>query len=649
MEYNSRIYIEEASRELGIKDINKLTKEALKEYYTSENYETYFIEYIGNITDALEKLDYADIFLTGKFFAILFVKKGMLNSVVENVPQIINVEKNFPYTLSELTVSSDVYNYSRINKGTMTLLGEGVIVGIIGTGIDYLNPRFITAAGESRIIAIWDQTIDKGKVPEFFPYGTEYKKSNINEAIMAKSIGKYPYEFVEHKDKSGIGTAIAGIIGGGKISPSDPLISVAPRCEFAIVKLQEARADTLELAGIVKGTKNVYQATNISSAIGYLSELQATLKKPMVVYLPLGTNFGGRDGDTVLERYIDNLTQRRDFSIVTNTGDQGMGETHTSGIIKATGDTNNIYINVDINQSSLSLSIYTHRPDIISISITSPTGQKISKIPIPSIKEQNKYLLLEENGINIEYFAQEKLTGDVSVDMLIKNITGGIWIISVYGEYILNGKYDAWIPQKELVQPETRFLEPDPYTTLLTPSTAINSLVTSYYNQERNTIALKSGRGFPRVGIIEPAVTIGAINLLTVGTNNSLIVTNGAAMAGGILAGAVALIYEWALVSGESLNIYPPRIKNYLIAATIKDDTKIYPNEEWGYGKFNFSKLNEVLYKSLVRNINSKDYNTEPGEAELMRGLYIHIPIELYEKVKNTETQHKFNIDQYKS
>jgi len=72
-------------------------------------------------------------------------------------------------------------------------------------------------------------------------------------------------------------------------------------------------------------------------------------------------------------------------------------------------------------------------------------------------------------------------------------------------------------------------------------------------------------------------VTIGAINLLTVGTNNSLIVANVAAMAGGILAGAVALIYEWALVSGESLNIYPPRIKNYLIAATIKDDTKIYP------------------------------------------------------------------------
>jgi hypothetical protein len=256
-------------------------------------------------------------------------------------------------------------------------------------------------------------------------------------------------------------------------------------------------------------------------------------------------------------------------------------------------------------------------------------------------------LFLEENGINIEYFAQEKLTGDVSVDMLIKNITGGIWIISVYGEYILNGKYDAWIPQKELLQPETRFLEPDPYTTLLTPSTAINSLVTSYYNQERNTIALKSGRGFPRAGIIEPAVTIGAVNLLTVGANNSLIVANGAALAGGILAGAVALIYEWALISGESLNIYPPRIKNYLIAATIKDDTKIYPNEEWGYGKFSFSKLNEVLYESLVRSINSKDYNKNPLEDELMRGLYIHIPIELYEKVKNVETQDE-NLISYK-
>lgn len=619
-------FLNKTSRELGIEDINNLTPEKLNEFYLSGNYETYFVEYIGNIIDSLNKLDYADIFITGKFFGILFVAKGMLNKVLENVPEIINIEKNYPYTLSELILNSDNTNYNLVNKGEMTLEGEGVIVGIIGTGIDYLNPRFMTPEGDTRIIDIWDQTIKTGPHPTFFPYGTEYSQNNINTAIKSKAIGRDPYEVVSHKDDIGHGTAIAGIIGGRKVNVGDPFRSVAPKCEFAIVKLEEAREDTLELAGIKKGTKKVYQSTNISSAIRYLSDLQGSLKKPMVVYLPLGSNFGGRDGDTVLERYIDTFTQRRNFSVVMNTGNQGNGETHASGIIENTGDIKDVLINVGENQQNLSISIYTHRPDRIFISVISPTGQSIRRIPIPTIKEQNKYLLFEENGINIEYFAQEKLTGDISVDMLIKNTTPGIWKIRLSGEYILSGRYDSWIPQEELLEKETKFLAPDPYITLLTPSTATNSITTSYYNQINDEAAPSSGRGFPRNGIIIPSMTIEGFNLLTVGLNESLIIASGAAMAGAILAGAVSFIYQWGLVEENNQKLYPPRVKNYLIAATEKDDEKIYPNEEWGYGKFSFNKLNEVLNKSSQKVSARK---TSKGSQDDVKYLYINILVNM--------------------
>lgn len=619
-------FFNKTSRELGIEGINNLTPEKLNEFYLSGNYETYFVEYIGNIIDSLNKLDYANIFITGKFFGILFVEKGMLNQVLENVPEIINIEKNYPYTLSELILSIDNTNYNLVNKGEMTLEGEGVIVGIIGTGIDYLNPRFMTPEGDTRIVAIWDQTIQTGPHPTFFPYGTEYSQNNINTAIKSKVLGRDPYEVVSHKDDIGHGTAIAGIIGGRKLNVEDPFRSVAPKCDFAIVKLEEAREDTLELAGIKKGTKKVYQSTDISSAIGYLSDLQGSLKKPMVVYLPLGSNFGGRNGDTVLERYIDTFTQRRNFSVVMNTGNQGNGETHTSGIIENTGETKDILINVGENQENLSISIYTHRPDIVFISVISPTGQSIRRIPTPTIKEQNKYLIFEENGINIEYFAQEKLTGDISVDMLIRNTTPGIWKIRLSGEYVLSGRYDSWIPQKELLEKETKFLEPDPYITLLTPSTSINSVTTSYYNQIDNGVAPNSGRGFPRNGGIIPSMTIEGFNLLTLGLDKSFIIASGGAMAGAILAGAVSFIYQWGLVEGNNQNLYPPRVKNYLIAATEKDDERIYPNEEWGYGKFSFSKLNEVLNKSSQKLSSRKALKQSQDDAKY---LYINIPINM--------------------
>lgn len=618
-------------RELGTENKNVLSTEAFNEYYTSGNYETYFIEYFGDIASALSKINYADVYITDKFFAILFVEKGMLNTLLQSVPEIIAIQQNFAYTLSELIIDKDISKESIFYPDSIPLNGEGVVVGIVGAGVDYLSPRFITEAGDSRILSIWDQTINTGPSPEFFPYGTEYTKENIDTALKTSALGKSPYEIVPHKDDIGHGTAIAGIIGGRNLGGEDRLKSIVPKCEFAIVKLEEARESVLESAGIEKGTKNVYQSTTISSAIRYLSDLQVKLRKPMVVYLPLGSNFGGRDGESILERYIDNLTQRRNFLVATNTGNQGNGRTHTSGTISSTGDTKDILINISESQRALNVSIFTRRPDIISISITSPKGDTISKIPIPSIAEQNKYLTFEENSIRIDYFAQETLTGAVSISILIKNTIEGLWKISLFGDYIVSGIYDAWIPQSELLKGDTRLLNPDPYTTLLIPSTSINAMVTSYYNQIENTIAENSGRGYPRNGRIEPAITIEGLNLLTCGLEDSLILGSGAAMAGAILAGAVALVFQWGIVQGNYPDLTPPRVKNFLIASAVKDDDKIYPNQEWGFGKLSLERLYEVLYRTS--NINIPRNRNLSNEDEFNSYLYINIPEKIYKNI----------------
>ncbi|MEG0774118.1 S8 family peptidase [Clostridium sp.] len=634
MKYKDLDYPTYESRELGPGTTNTLTAQNINNYYLSGDYDTYFIEYFGDISSAIANIDYADVYIPQKFFAILFVQKGMLNTLLENVPEIIGVQPNVVYTLSELITNSDIGNEAPLYTDSIPLDGEGTIVGIIGTGIDYLNPRFITETGESRVAAIWDQSLNNGPTPEFFPYGTEYSKADINNEIRSNVLGETPYEIVAHRDEVGHGTAIAGLIGGRNLGGEDRLKSIAPKCEFAIVKLQEAREEDLELSGIDPNTKNVYSATAISSAIRYLSDLQQRLRKPMVVYLPLGTNYGGRDGGTIVERYIDNLTQRRDFSIVTDTGNQGTGRTHASGIIEATGDTQEIFVNVAPAQSSLNVSIHTRRPDIVSVSITSPSGANINKIPIPSINEQRKYLTFQENGINIDYFAQETLTGSVSINMLIKNTVEGIWKISLFGDYIVSGLYDSWIPQSELLKGDTRFLDPDPNTTLLTPCTAINIITTSCYNQINDTVIQSSGRGLPRNGKIEPSLTNGGVNLLTVGLDNSLILGTGGAMAGAILAGAVALIYQWGIVQGNFTQLFPPRVKNFLIASTIRDDIRIYPNDQWGYGKLSIDKLYEVLFRTS--NI-SNARNHEPFfEDESLNYLYINIPMEIYKRFKKS-------------
>ena len=44
-------------------------------------------------------------------------------------------------------------------KQSFPLLGKGVLIGIVDSGIDYENPDFRNADGTTRIFALWDQTI----------------------------------------------------------------------------------------------------------------------------------------------------------------------------------------------------------------------------------------------------------------------------------------------------------------------------------------------------------------------------------------------------------------------------------------------------------------------------------------------------------
>ena len=47
--------------------------------------------------------------------------------------------------------------------------GQGVLIGLIDTGIDYTNPLFQNPDGTSRILRLWDQTMEREASPEPWP------------------------------------------------------------------------------------------------------------------------------------------------------------------------------------------------------------------------------------------------------------------------------------------------------------------------------------------------------------------------------------------------------------------------------------------------------------------------------------------------
>jgi len=130
-------------------------------------------------------------------------------------------------------VDSRVEPLHIVDPGAPTVRGEGVIVGIIDTGIDYRHPKFRHSDGSSRILFLWDQQVS-GQHPDI-PFGRQYTKAELDTALASEE----PLDAVPHRDRNGHGTHVAGIAasngrGGLRfrgLAPDADLIIVAPRSD----------------------------------------------------------------------------------------------------------------------------------------------------------------------------------------------------------------------------------------------------------------------------------------------------------------------------------------------------------------------------------------------------------------------------------
>jgi len=185
----------------------------------------------------------------------------------------------------------------------LELSGEGVLVGIIDTGINYLDPIFRNLDGSTRIQRIWDQEEQSGTAPREIGYGSEYTKEQINQAILSEN----PKETVPSFDTDGHGTFVASVACGGA-NPENLFIGAAPEAEMVIVKLKEAK-EYLREYYFVDRDAGCYQENDLVAAVFYLQKVQEELKRPLVICLAVGTSFGGHGGYSILSEYLQNVAE----------------------------------------------------------------------------------------------------------------------------------------------------------------------------------------------------------------------------------------------------------------------------------------------------------------------------------------------------
>lgn len=561
--------------------------------YLDEDSPGYVVEYRGNFKEEISKVDYACGDIINDNLAIISVNEKDIDRLRKDVPSIVFVEARGIYVLQDIS-PTDVDGIASIKiNNYLNLTGKGVIVGMIDTGIDYLNKELIREDGTSRIIKIWDQSIQSNKIEGLY-IGTEYNNEDINKAIQASNAGGNPYDIVPTKDENGHGTSMAGIIGARGYNSK--IEGIANDCDFIIVKLIVSLNYNKILRENNLPVVPVYNNSEVLSAIEYLRKSAYELRRPLVIYLGVGSQNGSHDGVNITSRFITSIARRRDIVVVAGTGNSGASEGHSTNFVGIVGESKESELLITKEIKVFTLQVWIKRPNKMSLNIIAPTGEESGFIT-PNIESKDKrqfYLLNTE--VEIRGYDPESFTGHQLFIIDFKGIKRGVWKIRLRGEYITDGRYDIWLVDKTLLPEGTKFLNPNPYNTLTIPSTASNVITVAYYDGTTKSIVSSSGKGFNTNYLINPDIATEGINILTISSgSDSIAKVSGSSAAASIVVGACALLLQWGIVDGNDTSLYSTKMRSLLIYSADREDIYEYPNENLGYGKLNLQDVFRIL------------------------------------------------------
>lgn len=562
-------------------------------------YDNYVVQYQGNIEEEISKRpDFYVTIINDKFAIVSLIKDLELNISEEAIFQtIVYVVPSEFYTLQQISpIEASQANF--LQEGSpLNLTGKGVDVAIIDSGIDYLNEEFMDANGETRIEMIWDQTIITTETTSSndAPFGAVYTKAQINEAIKAQREGNSPSKVVPSIDEIGHGTNMSGIIGATGKDPR--LRGVAPDCNLVVVKLirdfsYEVQFPDTEVP--------VFNITAIFAALQFLYEYIQTNNKPMVIYFPLGSTLGNHKGEGALEEFIESISTKSGIAVVAGTGNQRNAGGHASGIVsKITGlqapGVGVIELEASPEQKNIWVQIWVDLPNIMSLEIVSPSGESTGTIPIILNYTKRHTFIFEKTSIRVNYFFPEETTGDELIRIRFYNLQPGIWRLRIIANYILTGRYDAWLPQQGLTVGTTRFSFPDPFGTITNPSNSIYIITAAAYNQNNYNLVDYSGMAFLDFYVDRIDVAAGGVNAITVAPDNKTSIVNGTSVAAAVVAGVCAMLFQWGIVNRNDPNIYSQTLKAYLAKGAVARSGDIIPNPYWGYGILNVPKIFENM------------------------------------------------------
>lgn len=526
----------------------------------------------------------------------------------------INIQQGY-YSVPKLYGLMDTTSFdasgitATLNQPLLNVRGQGVLIGFLDTGIDYLREDFKVSDGRTRIAAVWDQTIqsvnyeedtgeaagteqyDRKQAQGMVQYGTVYTREVINAALAAEREGQNPYDIVPSRDENGHGTFLAGVAAA---SETADYIGAAPDAEILMVKLKPAKKYLRDFY-LLPERVEAYSETDMMMGVRFLQQYAIREKKPLVICVGLGTASGSRTGALPFADLLNTLARQVNIVVVTCTGNEANNRTHTSGLAVSDTEPSEIEITVGAGERGFVMEIWAESLDILSVAITSPSGERIPRIPARIDTGGVYNFLLERSQVAVDYRVVESASGYEVIFMRFINPAQGIWKIHVYSLTNIVGRYNAWLPLKQFLSGDTYFLNSNPSTTLTEPGAAERVISVGAYNHITDASYAASGRGYTATGLIKPDFVAPGVDVYGVRAGGGYTTRTGTSVAAAHAAGAAALLLTWGVTDGNLPYMGTNEVKSVLIRGAKRENNTVYPNNIYGYGKMDvieaFNKL----------------------------------------------------------
>lgn len=571
-------------------------------------------------------MDCSDVIQSEETLELIVARDEMENPLIEPVC-VQNINEQYSiwyYNMAQMPpLSVERYSYTAIpkvfwlmdstaldvsgilslhNQPTFSLKGTGTLVGMIDTGIDYRNPSFQDAAGNTRIVSIWDQTQvreaaylqeehsrDETALLQRFRYGRFYDREQIDAALVSDT----PETLVPVKDENGHGTFLASVAAGSEDEAND-FAGAAPECELVVVKLKPAKRNVREYFYLPED-ELLYQESDIMAGIAYLEYIADRENKPISILIGLGSSQGSHTGSDPLSLYLNTIGAYRGNAVTVAAGNEAVAQHHYYGEAKSVLTPVEVEINVENGVVGFCAEVWSFSPEQVRVVVQSPTGQR-SRGDFPIVDEtQTTNYVFENTMLTVNYRVAGSRQGDMLIFLRFSNPTEGIWTIYVYPQNAITGAFHVWLPIQKQVGSDVVFVRPNPDTTITTPGTADIPITVGAYDALSGVRYLPSGRGFDALGEIKPDVCAPGVDVAGAGLRNNYINTTGTSAAAAIVSGAAALCLEWGIIRGNAPTMSSVKVKNLLIRGCRREQNLEYPNQEWGYGKIDVYNSFQVL------------------------------------------------------